>query len=58
LQASWHVKGSEDLLPQHPLPAAVRVCGKLAVLDDVLTKLLAAKHKVVSLQKLINTSTT
>ena len=41
------MKGSEDLLPQHPMPAAVRVCGKLAVLDDVLTKLLAAKHKVV-----------
>jgi len=51
------VHGSEDLLPQHPMPPAVRVCGKLAVLDDVLTKLLAAKHKVVSLHNLINTIT-
>ncbi len=46
MQASFHVEGSEDLLPLHAMPAAVRVCGKLAVLDNVLSKLLAAKHKV------------
>ena len=46
LQASFHVEGSEDLLPPHAMPAAVRVCGKLAVLDYVLSRLLAAKHKV------------
>lgn len=46
MQSSFHVEGSEDLLPEHPMPAAVRLCGKLAVLDTVLTKLLAARHKV------------
>ena len=46
MQASFHVEGCEDLLPSHAMPAAVRVCGKLAVLDSVLSKLLAAKHKV------------
>lgn len=46
LQASFHEEGSEDLLPPHAMPAAVRVCGKLAVLDNVLSKVLAAKHKV------------
>ena len=45
MQASFHVDGSEDLLPSHAVPTAVRVCGKLAVLDSVLSKLLAAKHK-------------
>ena len=46
MQSSFHVEGSEDLLPEHPMPAAVRLCGKLAVLDAVLTKLLTARHKV------------
>ncbi len=45
MQASFHVEGAEDLLPPHAMPAALRVCGKLAVLDYVLSKLLAAKHK-------------
>ena len=48
MQASFHVEGSEDLLPPHPLPAALRVCGKLPVLDSLLSKLLPAKHKVCS----------
>ena len=46
LQACFHEEGSEDLLPPHAMPAAMRVCGKLAVLDNVLSKLLAAKHKL------------
>lgn len=46
VQSAFHVEGSEDLLPAHPLPTAVRVCGKLALLDSILTKLLAAGHKV------------
>lgn len=46
MQSSVHVDGSEDLLPEHPMPAALRMCGKLAVLDSLLIKLLAAGHKV------------
>ena len=41
-----HPEGSEALLLPHPLPAALRLCGKLAVLDDLLTKLCGAGHKV------------
>lgn len=46
MQSSLHVDGCEGLLPEHPMPAALRVCGKLAVLDSLLIKLLAAEHKV------------
>ena len=46
MQSSLHVDGSEVLLPEHPMPAALRVCGKLAVLDSLLIKFLAAGHKV------------
>ena len=46
MQSSLHVDGCEGLLPEHPMPAALRVCGKLAVLDDLLIKLLATGHKV------------
>ncbi|KAK9908903.1 hypothetical protein WJX75_004497 [Coccomyxa subellipsoidea] len=45
---SWlHPEGSEALLPPHPLPAALRLCGKLAVLDSLLIKLCTAGHKVL-----------
>lgn len=44
---SWlHPEGPEALLPPHPLPAALRLCGKLAVLDSLLIKLCTAGHKV------------
>ena len=46
MQSSLHVDSCEGLLPEHPMPAALRVCGKLAVLDGLLIKLLAAGHKV------------
>ena len=46
MQSSLHVDGCERLLPEHPMPAALRLCGKLAVLDSLLIKLLAAGHKV------------
>lgn len=49
-----HPEGSELLLPPHPLPAALRVCGKLAVLDSLLTKLCAAGHKVCSCSKMLS----
>ena len=46
MQSSLHVDGCEGLLPEHPMPATLRVCGKLAVLDSLLIKLRAAGHKV------------
>ena len=45
-----HPEGSESLLPPHPLPASLRLCGKLAVLDSLLTKLTAAGHKARTVQ--------
>ena len=44
-QSRLHVEGSEALLPPHPLPAPLRLCGKLSVLDELLTRLHAARHK-------------
>eukprot|EP00884_Botryococcus_braunii_P002023 jgi/Botrbrau1/11821/Bobra.0224s0018.1 len=41
-----HIDGSEQDLPKHPLPPEVRLCSKLEVLDRILLKLHAAKHKV------------
>ena len=50
MQSLLHVEGSEALLPKdHPLPAAVRVCGKLSVLDRLLSLLLPAGHKACAL---------
>ena len=48
VQSKLHVEDSELLLPKHPLPAALRLCGKLSVLDSLLVRLLAGKHKVCS----------
>lgn len=42
-----HVPGSEHALPQHALPHAMRLGGKLAVLDRLLVKLTTAGHKVL-----------
>lgn len=42
-----HVTGSEAGLPRHPLPAEVRLCSKLEVLDRVLLKLKATGHRVL-----------
>ena len=41
-----HPPGSELLLPRHSLPAEVRLCSKLELLDRVLVKLRAGGHKV------------
>lgn len=41
-----HAEGAEAALPPHPLPAEVRLCGKLEVLDRILAKLHAGGHKV------------
>jgi hypothetical protein len=41
-----HIEGSEAALPPHSLPAEVRLCGKLELLDRVLVKLKAGGHKV------------
>lgn len=41
-----HPEGAEHLLPPHSLPAEVRLCGKLELLDRVLFKLRAGGHKV------------
>ena len=41
-----HPPGSELLLPRHSLPAEVRLCGKLELLDRILIKLRAGGHKV------------
>ena len=42
-----HPGGSEGLLPRHPLPPEVRLCGKLEVLDRALVKLRAGGHRVL-----------
>lgn len=47
-QQLLEAQGAEDLLPQHDFPAALRLCGKLAVLDLLLCKLHARGHKVLS----------
>lgn len=44
-----HVEGSEQDLPRHPLPPELRLCSKMELLDRILLKLHAAKHKVQSL---------
>ena len=41
-----HVLGAEHALSAHALPSALRLCGKLAVLDRLLLKLTASGHKV------------
>ena len=41
-----HPPGGEAELRAHALPPALRLCGKLAVLDRMLLKLTAAGHKV------------
>ena len=41
-----HPPGGEHELRAHALPPALRLCGKLAVLDRLLLKLTAAGHKV------------
>lgn len=41
-----HPPGGEHELCAHALPPALRLCGKLAVLDRLLLKLAAAGHKV------------
>ena len=41
-----HPPGGEHELCAHALPPALRLCGKLAVLDRLLLKLTAAGHKV------------
>lgn len=38
--------GAEELLPAHEAPPEVRLCGKLEVLDRILPKLHATRHKV------------
>lgn len=43
-----HVPGAEGGLPRHALPAHVRTCGKLEVLDRTLCKLRSADHRVRS----------
>jgi hypothetical protein len=42
-----HPEGSEAALPLHELPADVRLCGKLDLLDKLLVCLHADGHKVV-----------
>jgi len=42
-----HPDGAEDSLPRHPMPAEIRLCGKLEVLDRLLLKLKAAGHRVL-----------
>jgi hypothetical protein len=42
-----HLEGTEAALPPHPLPAEVRLCGKLELLDRVLLKLRATGHRVL-----------
>lgn len=41
-----HAPGAEHALSAHALPPALRLCGKLAVLDRLLLKLSASGHKV------------
>ena len=40
-----HPEGIEAGLPQHELPADVRLCGKLDLLDKLLVRLHASGHK-------------
>jgi len=40
-----HVAGTEKMLPIHEVPPEVRLCGKLEVLDRILPKLHATRHK-------------
>ncbi|KAK9844050.1 hypothetical protein WJX81_003008 [Elliptochloris bilobata] len=47
LLSRLHAPGGEHALGAHPLPPALRVCGKLATLDRVLLKLTAAGQKVL-----------
>jgi SNF2 family DNA or RNA helicase len=42
-----HAPGAESALPRHPLPAEIRLCGKLELLDRLLVKLRAGGHKVL-----------
>lgn len=42
-----HVSGVESSLLQHPLPAEVRLCGKMEILDRILLKLKATGHRVL-----------
>jgi len=48
------VQGSESSLPRHKLPAHLRTCGKMEMLDRILCKLRLANHRVSRL--LENTS--
>jgi len=48
-----HAPGSEHALPPHALPPALRLGGKLAVLDRLLLKLTASKHKVRPLVRVV-----
>jgi len=45
-----HAEGSETGLPSHVLPAEVRLCSKLELLDRLLVKLRAGGHKVRGLE--------
>jgi hypothetical protein len=55
-QSRLHVEGSEAELPAgHPLPPALRACGKLAVLDRLLALLLPAGHKAPPLCQMPST---
>ena len=48
LLSRLHAEGAESgLAPCHPLPAEVRLCGKVEVLDRMLCKLRAGGHKVL-----------
>ncbi|KAL6769639.1 hypothetical protein ACKKBG_A31805 [Auxenochlorella protothecoides x Auxenochlorella symbiontica] len=47
LLSRLHVPGSECELPASNLPAELRLCGKLAVLDRILGRLKAAGHRVL-----------
>lgn len=53
-----HVEGSEQDLPQHPLPPQLRLCSKMELLDRILLRLHAAKHKVHSLLQVFPVSKT
>ncbi|PRW58677.1 chromatin structure-remodeling complex SYD-like isoform X1 [Chlorella sorokiniana] len=47
LISRMHPEGAELALPAHPLPAEVRLCSKLELLDRCLVKLRAGGHKVL-----------
>lgn len=52
-QSVQHIQGTEVMLAKRELPAAVRLCGKMQMLDRLLCLLHASGHKVVLLSAAI-----